>query len=265
MILDVFRDETGYILFLSPPLVPEERVERGLSRRELTKRLKPFGDVRDQIEMQSAADDIYKRGWTPVLLEIRDIRSRAAAGRSMPEDADFVRRYLADPAYPYRRTHLMDTLRMLGAREEAMDWAARQLSTSSSADDRQAALQLIAEHAPERYAAAMASLKGSGDMDEKGRARALACAGGVMKKVPSPGLVDEVARIAGDPNEPETVRYHAQRALAEAVGQLRDGYSLVRYQRRDADLPELVAKARGLATRTEAGSDPPGEAAADEP
>lgn len=121
MPFDVFRDETGYTLFVSPPLVPSETVETGLSRREVEKRLRQLGDrdIRDEIEAFAAADDYYKRGWTAVHLELRHIRSRAAANRSTPEDVAFVRRVLADMDYPYSEGHLRHTLRLLAASEKA--------------------------------------------------------------------------------------------------------------------------------------------------
>lgn len=122
---DIYRDETGYILFLSPPLVPVERVETGLSRREVQQRLRQVRDKdirpdsRLDFEVFSFADDCYKRGWTPVMLEIRHIRSRAVAGRSTPEDVAFVQRYRADLDFPYSDGHLRDTLRLLAASEKA--------------------------------------------------------------------------------------------------------------------------------------------------
>jgi hypothetical protein len=121
MLFDIFRDETGYTLFLSPPLVPSERVETGLTRREVEKRLRQFRDpdIRNETEAFSDADDFYKRGWTSVVLELRYILSRAIANRSTPDDVAFVRRTLADMDYPYPEGHLRHLLRLLAVSERA--------------------------------------------------------------------------------------------------------------------------------------------------
>lgn len=125
MSFEIFRDESGYTLFLSPPLVPSERVETGLTRHEVEERLRQVRtsdirpDIRIEIEAFSAADDHYERGWTPVELELRYIRSRAMANRSTPEDVAFVRRTLADMDYPYSEGHLRHLLRLLAASEKA--------------------------------------------------------------------------------------------------------------------------------------------------
>lgn len=54
---DVFRDDDGYALFLSPPLVPSEQVETGLSRSDLIRRLKSFDvPVRGQMGLLAVTD-----------------------------------------------------------------------------------------------------------------------------------------------------------------------------------------------------------------
>ena len=126
MSFDIFRDKSGYILFLAPPLVPSERVETGLTRREVVKRLRQVrdSDIRPdiilEVEAFDDADDSYKHGWTAVNLELRYILSRATASRSTPEDVAFVRRTLADTNYPYTaQGHLRHLLRLLAASEKA--------------------------------------------------------------------------------------------------------------------------------------------------
>lgn len=110
----IFRDADGYILVFSPPGVPTEREETGLTRGQLLDRLRTLElPVRDEMEAIADADDIYRQGWTGTMRGLHQVRRRAEDRAGTPEDIAFVRRLLDDPAYPFRPEFLMDTLRRL--------------------------------------------------------------------------------------------------------------------------------------------------------
>jgi hypothetical protein len=170
---------------------------------------------------------------------------RIAAGRATAEDLDWIRGQLADPAYPFRRTYLIRALHDCGARDEALDSVVRQLQDDPAAEDTQLALGYLAEWAPERFTAvALPFLLGTNGASDSIRCWALAYAGGVPPTSASDELLDALARVAGDAHADEVVRKHAQRSIAEAAGAIATPQELVRFERREEELPGLLARAR---------------------
>lgn len=246
MPIRIYRDARGYLVVESAADGQVVREEAGLSRSQVLDRIRPLGwGVRGEMEALEEADALHRNGWSDRMRRLYEVRDRADIGTGRAEDADFVRGLLADPAYPYRRMYLVDTLRILGAGDESLERALLVLAQSSSGEELELALRFVAEHAPERYSgAALRFIRGAPGTDTSVRSWAFAWAGRVLVKAPSAELLDAIAAVAGDPKEREDARTAAQRALADAAGSQDEPRDVIAFRRRDEELPSLVARVR---------------------
>ncbi len=242
----IYRYATGYLVVESAADGTVVREEAGLSRARALDLIRPLGwGARAELEAFAEADAHHESGWTDRMRRLEAVRDRADRGAGTDADADFVRGLLADPAYPYRRMFLVDTLRILGSRDESLRLALLVLAQWSSGDEPELALRFVAEQAPERFAgAALRLLRGEAGVDPGLRSWAFAWAGRVLVKAPSAELLEALAAVAGDPKEHEDARTAAQRALADAAGLPSDPRAVIEFRRRDEELPSLVARVR---------------------
>jgi hypothetical protein len=151
------------------------------------------------------------------------------------------------------RTYLINALHMAGHQDEALVLLIDLLEHGQAWEDFQLGLHFMAEWSPETYERVSLRFIRGQELDDQVRPEwamswvrgwAMTYAGGLIRQRKAPTLLDELERIATDPQEDAIARKDARNAIAEAAGHgLLDPRPML-FEASEENLAWLKARAR---------------------